>query len=121
MTSQPHRHFTVGAAGLATVVKLTDKSLGEETALSLAGELFGLAGRLGGAELHVDFDEVDYLGSTALGKLIALHKRVTLGGGRLRLIHLDTHLYEVFTLTRLDTFLDVRPKNAPGLPARVSA
>ena len=45
----------------------------------------------------------------ALGKFVALHKRVRAGGGRLALVNVVDTVYEVFAVTRLNQVLDVRP------------
>jgi anti-sigma B factor antagonist len=63
-------------------------------------------------DLVVDLQDVRYLTSTALGKLVALHKRVKAAGGRLTLMGVGDHVYEVFRVTRLHEILDVRPRLA---------
>jgi anti-anti-sigma factor len=115
-------HFSVRADGPVTVATLTEASLDHLTAESVGDELIALARGLGRAELRLDFDRVEYLCSTALGKLIYLNKSLVAGGGRLALVNLDPDLYEVFSLTRLTTVLDVRAKRAGAAPsARASA
>jgi anti-anti-sigma factor len=57
--------------------------------------------------LLLDFTHVEQLGSAELGTLIRLHKRVQAAGGRLTLFNLSDRVYEVFTVTRLHTFLTI--------------
>ncbi len=61
------------------------------------------------ATIVLDFSEVQYLSSTALGKLIDLQKRLSKGLTRIRLENLHPDLREVFRITRIDQFFDVVP------------
>jgi len=54
-----------------------------------------------------DLSRVGYLSSSALGMLIGLQRRVTQGGGRLRLSGVRDEIMEVFKITKLDTVLDM--------------
>lgn len=73
----------------------------------IARELEGLATEEAGQHLLLDFVHVDYLNSTELGTLIALHKRVEAAGGRLTLFNMSEQLFKVFTVTHLDTYLEI--------------
>ncbi|MBW3543004.1 MAG: STAS domain-containing protein [Planctomycetes bacterium] len=55
----------------------------------------------------VDFEYSDYVGSTALGFLLKLWKRVANRGGRMALCNLSKHEREILAATRLDTFWDL--------------
>ena len=93
----------------------------------IARELLGLTGVTGVRHLLLDFTNVDYLNSMELGTLVTLHKQVKEAGGRLTLFNLSTQVFELFTVTRLDTLLDicregvfarskVLPRDATGTP-----
>jgi anti-anti-sigma factor len=69
-----------------------------------------LAGRTDGLEeshLLLNFSNVEYLNGAELGTLITLHQRMKACGGRLTLFNLNDRVYEVFTITRLQTFLGI--------------
>lgn len=79
----------------------------------LAGELMGRTESLGECHLLLDFTNVKYLNSVELGTLIALHKRLKTSGGRLTLFNLSPAVYEVFTVTRLQTLLGICREESP--------
>ena len=112
MPLQPH----IEAFEDATVVKVAVEELGEANLQAFAEELSAVIDGLAHRPLHLDLGRVRYLTSTALGKLIALHKRVRERGGRLTLVNLTPLVYEVFEVTQLHRLLDIRrgPGDAPG-------
>lgn len=73
----------------------------------LASELEGRTDRLGGCHLLLDFTHVERIGSVELGTLISLHKRLATSGGQLTLFNLSDRVFEVFAVSRLDTFLNI--------------
>jgi anti-sigma B factor antagonist len=73
----------------------------------IARELAAHADGLEGGHLLLDFSNVEYLGSHELGTLVALHKRMKASGGRLTLFNLSANVYEVFTITRLQTLMGI--------------
>jgi anti-anti-sigma factor len=73
----------------------------------LGRELDMLTADPGSQHLLLDFTHVKSLNSMELGTLINLHKRVEATGGRLTLFNLSTEVFKLFTITRLDTFLDI--------------
>jgi anti-sigma B factor antagonist len=89
----------------------------------LAKELEGHTDGLKEGHLLLDFTNVKYLSSVELGTLIGLHKRMKASGGRLTLFNLSAELYEVFTVTRLQTLLGIcrkleaSPGDGPATPA----
>ncbi len=61
--------------------------------------------------LMLDFRRVGRISSVDLGTLILLHKRLAASGGRLTLFNLRDEIYEVFTVTRLHTVLEICREN----------
>lgn len=57
---------------------------------------------------QLDMSGVDSLSSSALGKLISLHRRVEKCGGRLALVNVAPAVAEVFAITRLNRLFCVR-------------
>ena len=96
----------VQRSGNVTIVTFTGgRARGVENVL--AEELEGLTDGLGECHLLLDFTNVEYITSAELGTLVGLHKRVKAGGGRLTLFNLIPRVFEVFTVTRLETLLEI--------------
>jgi anti-anti-sigma factor len=73
----------------------------------MEGELEGLTDEPRECHLLLDFSKVEYINSDDLGVLIKLHKKMLRFGGRLTLFNLNARVYELFTVTRLHTFLTI--------------
>jgi anti-anti-sigma factor len=73
----------------------------------IATELGGLTDELGECHLLLDFTNVDFITSVELGTLVSLHKKMKASGGRLTLFNLNLQVFEVFTVTRLETLLGI--------------
>lgn len=73
----------------------------------IATELDGLTDDLGECHLLLDFTNVEYIASVELGTLVSLHKEMKASGGRLTLFNLKRDVFEVFTVTRLETLIGI--------------
>jgi anti-anti-sigma factor len=104
----PSRYFDVQLEGPVTVVRFTERHLNDANIQQVGEDLVAVADQLGPGELHLDFGGVEYLSSSVLGKLFALHRRVTHEGGRFVLTNTGA-LHELFRVSRLDTIMDVHP------------
>ena len=102
----------VAQAGEVTLATITTPELGELNVHAVAAELSRLVGGRTRPRLRLDLGQVRYLTSTALGRLVALHKRVRAAGGALVLANVTDPVYEVICLTRLHEVLDVRRPDA---------
>jgi anti-sigma B factor antagonist len=112
---RPTPLLDVHKAGDVTLITVLTHDLSEANAEDLGEELFRLVEGVARPRLRLDLARVRFLTSTALGKLVDLHKRVRAAGGGLVLLNVAGYVYEVFELTRLHEFLDVRrPPLAPG-------
>lgn len=95
--------------GGATVARFNDKKILDESNIQLIGDqLFSLVDDDGRNKIVLDFTNVDYLSSAALGKLITLDKKVKAAQGQLRLCCIHPDIYEVFEITRLNKIFDIR-------------
>lgn len=91
-----------------TVVKLLEKKILDEANIEELGkELFGLVETSGHRKLILEFSDVEYLSSAALGKLITLHKKVGAAKGKLVLCGIPKEILEVFKITQLDRILTI--------------
>jgi anti-anti-sigma factor len=99
-----------GASGDVTVVHFTgcNVSLDEETLDRIHDQLLALADEPSESDLLLDFGNVEYLTSTALGTLVSLHKKLLARGRHLAVGNLSPQVHEVFAVTRLDKLLNLR-------------
>ena len=74
----------------------------------------------GHVKVVLDFAEVPYIDSTALGTILRTHATVTRRGGALKLLHVKGHVRELLDLTRLLTVFEAFDTEADAL-ASVSA
>ena len=84
MTSQPRRQrLVVDDVGDVTVVRFVDRKILDELNIQELGqELFQLVEEDHKTRLLLNFQQVEFLSSAALGKLITLDKKVKAHGGK---------------------------------------
>ena len=117
MTGQPRRRrLEVEEIGDVTVVNFVDRKILDEQNIQIIGEqLFSLVEEMGRRKLLLNFGNVEYLSSAALGKLITLNKKLQALDGRLILCNIDPQIYEVFEITKLDRFFDIQKEEQEAL------
>lgn len=90
----------------ATIAMLLEEHLIDEVLVQeVANELSELIENDGPSDLILDLSLVTIVGSSMLGKLVTLHKKVKSAGGSLRLCGISPQLYEVFAITKLNKLL----------------
>ncbi len=109
MSTQPRRRrLEVEDIGDVTVVKFADKKILDEQNIQIIGDqLYSLVDDAGRRKLLLNFGNVEYLSSAALGKLITLNKKVQSGGGRLVLCQISSSIYEIFEITGLKRLFNI--------------
>lgn len=119
MSSQPRRRrLEVEDIGDVTVVNFTDRKILDEQNIQLIGEqLFSLVDESGRKKVLLNFGNVEYLSSAALGKLITLNKKLQAAGGRLILCNIDPQIYEVFEITKLNKVFNIHKEEQAALQA----
>lgn len=117
MSAQPRRRrLETEAIGEVTVVNFTDKRILDEQNIQIIGEqLFALVDDQGHNKILLNFSNVEYLSSAALGKFITLNKKVNGAGGKLILCGIDPAIYEVFEITRLDRLFNIQKDEQSAL------
>jgi anti-anti-sigma factor len=88
-------------------------SLDVATLPSIRDQRFALAEEMNPSQLLLDFGNVECVTGVALGMLVTLHKKLLARGRRLTVSNLNPPVYEVFTVTGLETSLNLRPEE-PG-------
>jgi anti-sigma B factor antagonist len=113
-----HHRLEVSEVGDITVVRFTDRRILEATNIEeLGAELFGLIEREHRKNLLLNFSGVEFLSSAALNKLIVLEQKVKRIGGKLKMSNLRPEIYEVFVITRLHEFFDIKDDESEALEA----
>lgn len=117
MTSQPRRRrLEVEDIGDVTVVNFTDRKILDEQNIQVIGEqLFSLVDEAGRKKVLLNFGNVEYLSSAALGKLITLNKKLQAAGGKLILCNIDPQIYEVFEITKLNKLFNIKAEEQAAL------
>ena len=55
-----------------------------------------------------DFSGLEYISSAGLGVLLKAHKRLMGSGGRLRLVNVNNHIYDIFRYSGFDQLFEVQ-------------
>jgi anti-sigma B factor antagonist len=99
-----------------TVVTFQDISILDALQIDEIGEeLYDLVDKKDRRKLILDFANVKFLSSSALGVLITLHKKSTTAKGRVVLCSLRDDLKKVFEITRLDRMFTFCPTEEEAL------
>ncbi len=112
------RRLHISKVGKVTVVRFADRKILDDANIQqIAQELQQVAEAEGAGPLLVNFSEVEFLSSAALGKLIIFDKKIKSLGGNLKLSNIRPEIYEVFAITRLNRVFDIRDDEADALAA----
>src|SRR5260221_7357177 len=117
-TSQPprRRRLEVVEEGDVTVVNFIDKKILDEQNIQKIGEdLFSLVDELGRKKILLNFSNVEYLSSAALGKFITLNKKVSTAGGKLVMCNINEDIFEVFEITKLNKLFNIQKDEQTAL------
>jgi anti-anti-sigma factor len=102
---EPMQVTRTGDRVVARFARLTH--LDEYHADQIGKQLLALADPAGTKFVTLDLANVEYLTSTVLGHLVALHKRLAMAGGRLTLDHIRPAVQDILRITQLDQVLDL--------------
>ena len=92
----------VADVGEVSVVQFKDRKILDESNIQEMGrELFELVEQKR-TKILLNFMNVEFLSSAALGKLITLDKKLKAAKGQLKLSNIRPEIYEVFAITRLN-------------------
>lgn len=111
-----NRRIDIEEINGVTVAKFTDKKILDEGNIQLIGnQLFSLVDEDRRQKIVLDFANVEYLSSAALGKLITMDKKVKSISGKLRFCNIRSDILEVFKITRLDKLFQIRENQEKAL------
>jgi anti-sigma B factor antagonist len=112
----PTLHFPpkVEHKGHVTVITFTGRrNCGVESAV--ASELEGRTESVGESHFLLDFINMEVISGVDLGALVTFQNKTRASGKQLTLFNLDANVYEVFSITKLDTVFDILRKEAHQL------
>ena len=110
------KRLKIRERGDVTVASFQDKKILDESNIEEIGrELVGLVEKRPRIKLMLDFGNVQYLSSAALGKLITLNKRVAENDGQLVLCAIKPQIYEVFQITKLNKIFEIADDETTGM------
>ena len=112
-----YRRIEVNEVGNVSIIRFIDRKILDESAIGELGEeLFALVEAENREAILLNFSDVEFLSSAALGKLITLDKKVKAAGGKLKLCNIRPQIYEVFAITKLNNLFDIK-ENEDGAVA----
>ncbi|HEY8503183.1 MAG TPA: STAS domain-containing protein [Gemmataceae bacterium] len=103
--------------GIAVVHFVDKKILDEQNIQMIGDELFRLVDELGRTKVLLNFSNVEFLSSAALGKLITLNRKIQAVQGRLILCGISKDIREVFEITKLDKLFTIHKEEQAALQA----
>jgi anti-sigma B factor antagonist len=102
------QRLDIEEVGDVTIAKFIDKKILDENNIQIIGnQLFALIDEDARSKIILDFSNVEYLSSAALGKLITMEKKVKAAKGKLRLACIRPEIYEVFAITKLNRLFKI--------------
>ncbi len=110
--------FRTSKSDQTTVVKVAGPRLTDPVYINEFGdELLDVLDQAKPPDLLIDLNDVEFLSSSVLGKLIRLLKRTRQINGRLRLCSIRPSILEVFEITQLNKVFEIYPDAAEALGA----
>jgi anti-anti-sigma factor len=104
--------------GDVTVVYFTEQQILDETKISqLEQELAKVAEKIAGGKLLLNFNDVQFMSSSVLGKLIKLNKKCKVDKTDLKMCAISPSIMEVFKITNLHKVFDIHDEEAKALAA----
>ena len=104
--------------GEVTVVSFeNDKILDEMLIQQLGDELIELTQNDDVKKIVVNFDQVEFMSSAMIGKLVLLNKKCGAANKPLRFCSINSNLMEVFRLTNLDSVFPIDPDESAAMAA----
>ena len=111
-----YRRIDVSDSSGVCVVRFKDQKIIDPEAIQELGqELFDLVETESRTKLVVNFANVEFLSSAALGKLITFEKLTKRKGAELILTNIAPEIFQVFAITNLDKLFRIMDTEADAL------
>ncbi len=113
-----YRRIGVTQNNDVAIVSFNDKKILDEASIQeLGAELFGLVEQQKMGDILLNFTNVEFLSSAALGKLITLDRKVKASKGRMKMCNIRPEIFEVFQITKLNKVFDIRKDETEAMTA----
>ena len=106
--------LNIRQVGDVTVVDVAGRVTLGEGSSSLGDALRGVAGK-GSKKVIVNFAEVSYIDSSAIGELISGYSTLSKVGGQLKLMGLNKRVKDLLLITKNYTIFDIHDNEAGAL------
>ena len=114
--NQAEPKISIEYKGKVTTAILTEEKILQEADIQgLENSIMSLIEQVSGINLIINFCNVKFLTSSALGLLIRVIKKMHETGGKLKLCSIDPKIFEVFTITRLDNVFEIYDSQAEAV------
>ncbi len=113
-----HKRLRIHEQNDVTIVEFVDRKILDDVQIQEIGQEFhDLVTVDKKRSLLLNFANVEFLSSSALGKLISLDKKVKEHEGVLRMSNIRPEIMEVFMITRLNKLFDIKDDVPEALAA----
>ena len=103
--------------GILTIYFLHPRVLDEAQLELLAKEILEELDKTTEERVILDFQKVEFMSSSMLGKLVQIHKKCKEFKVKLKLCSIDKEILQVFKITKLDKLFDIEPDEAAARKA----
>lgn len=103
--------------GIAIVRFNETKILDQRNINAIAAELQEMVEKRAIRQMLINMENVQFLSSVVLGKLMALLKTLKANKGELRLCCIAPSIFEIFKITRMDTMLGIHATESEAVSA----
>ena len=93
--------------GIRTIYFLEPRILDETQLEGLARDVTGEIEKTSEEQIILDFQKVQFMSSSMLGKLVQIHKKCKEYKAKLKLCSIDPEILKVFKMTKLDKLFDI--------------
>ncbi|MEM9354317.1 MAG: STAS domain-containing protein [Planctomycetota bacterium] len=108
--------LSVSESAEISVVRFNDQKIIDPAAIEELGlELFALIEKDGRKKIVLNFQNVEFLSSAALGKLITFEKKGKKEGSAIILSNIAPEIFQVFSITNLDKLFKIKDTEADAL------
>ncbi|MBX3434646.1 MAG: STAS domain-containing protein [Pirellulales bacterium] len=108
---------TASKDGILTVVIADERLVDPEHLARMFKDLEGVLAKSDEDRVILDFSNVKFMASSALGKLVQLNKKCAEYRAKLKLTGISKDIYEVFKITKLHKVFDIAADEATARKA----
>jgi anti-sigma B factor antagonist len=110
------RRIEVNESASISVVRFKDQKIIDPEAIQELGEeLFDLVEKDNRQKIVLNFGNIEFLSSAALGKLITFEKKAKRASAKVILTNIAPEIFQVFAITNLDKLFQIKDTEADAL------